>query len=206
MDAAKFKGGDAAAIAASFSSDPWFFLWTVLSNNPDYVSERMMAWGLISSPYASEDLLDYFSLTGWQMADSELKDCLNVPWNPDADNNTANLEPVLAYQQQVIFGDNSPKYPYAGFAELFPQAVDNLYDYMQKASDGTADSLSDKMTDASEKVQKDVAAIKNAAAKQKADAPKKRRMWLFIGTGVSLLILIGLTIWALSSGKKKGGK
>lgn len=185
-------------ISATFTNDPLLFLWTVILNNPDGVSDKMMGLGVFNSPRSEEDLFDYFSEYGYQMRAIDIRDALSVHFNEYADNQTKDLPVVLEYQQQVVLGDNDPGPPYQTFTTLFPDAISALVKFFENARPGDPQSPKQILASKSEEIESQAAAAPEEAKKE------RQRNWnKCIFAGISGLIIIGLILLAIFMTKSK---
>lgn len=115
-----------AGQAAEFVQKPENLLLAIVYNNPEAVSDNLQSMMGVSYAQDAEQIMDWFEQYGVEMDIDTLYDVLNVPFNPDAQNVTADYWQVLQYQAAAEYGDtvNDPLRPWA---ETFPLAVENLY-------------------------------------------------------------------------------
>jgi|GEM_PF-3844778 len=112
---------------SEFTRKPENLLLAIVYNNPDYVSQNVQDYAGVSYAMTDEQIMDWFEQYGGELDAEALYNILNVPFNPDAENVTADYWDVIDYQSRQLFGDQNNDQYYT-WAELFPEGIQNLYD------------------------------------------------------------------------------
>ncbi|KYP13041.1 hypothetical protein [Flavihumibacter sp. CACIAM 22H1] len=131
-----------AGQAAEFVQKPENLLLAIVYNNPEAVSDNLQSIMGVSYAQDAEQIMNWFEEYGAEMDVDTLYDVLNVPFNPDAQNVTADYWQVLQYQAAAEYGDtvNDPLRPWA---ETFPLAIENLYNKYFEGQQATRNIGSD---------------------------------------------------------------
>lgn len=126
------------AKVAEFNQRPENLLLAIVYNNPEQVSENLESYAGVSYAQTAEQIMDWFERYGGDLNVQTLYDILDVPFNPEVDNITADYEDVLQSAVEEKFGAGADLYDYT-WAEIFPDAIKKIYDkyFSEQQATGT---------------------------------------------------------------------
>ena len=101
----------------------------IVYNNPQDVNENLQSQGLVNYLMEPDELLEWFENQGNEMDMDSFYNTLDVPFDPNAQNITSNLESVIMYQMQLDQGANdSGDNIYGTWGEAFGDGIKKMYD------------------------------------------------------------------------------
>jgi hypothetical protein len=185
------------AKAAEFNQRPEYLLLAIVYNNPEQVSQNLQSYAGVSYAQTAEQIMDWFEQYGGQLDEKTLYDILNVPFNPDVDNITADYQDVLEYaiNQGGGNGEELAEYTWAG---IFPDAIKKMYDkyFAGQQSTGT---IGEDLDLANSQKQ-----MQGESQQQKADKARKRwKIALMVLNGIVVLSFLAFMVFAIMSMAKK---
>lgn len=191
---------EAAAIkVAEFNEKPENLLLAIVYNNPELVSQNIQTVAGVSYEMTSEQIMDWFEQYGGELDEDALYSILDVPFNPDADNITADYWQVIEYQAMQLYGSGNSEGSKT-WADLFPDAIQRLYDKYFAGQQATGEIGSDIDRNNSESQQQ--------RQNQQRKTDRNRRIWkqismvLNIAVLLSFLVFLVVVILSLSKNSK----
>lgn len=101
----------------------------IIYNNPQDVNENLKSQGLVNYLMEPDELLQWFEDNGNEMDFNSFFDTLDVPFEPNAQNITSQLEPVVMYKMQLDQGANdSGDNLYGTWGDAFGDGIKRMYE------------------------------------------------------------------------------
>ncbi len=181
------------AKAAEFNQRPEVLLLAIVYNNPEQVSENLQSYAGVSYAQTAEQLMDWFEEYGGELDQQTLYDILDVPFNPDANNVTADYDDVLQFAVEQKYGNDAELEEYT-WAKIFPDAIKTLYDKYFSGQHATGAIGEDIDEGNSEKEMQ----VQNQG--KNADLARKRwKIALIVLNGIVVLSFLAFVIFAIIS-------
>lgn len=155
-------------------NEPLYLLKVICYNNPLAVSSNFSMLGIDSEGHSEEEVLKYVLELSGKIKAKELYALLNVPFNPDAKNDTATYLPVLEIQKALLLDSGKPQNEALYWGELFEETIFKIQE--------TNKDFTESITDKEEKKKPCCNACKRKE--------ERKQLALILGGGTMLLILI----------------
>jgi len=169
-------------IAAELSKNPLLLLSVALQNNPEAVSANAQSLGLGGGAMDWEQLWTLFVQNASSLSANTVSAMINVPFNPDAPNATAQYGEVIAAQQYKAILESGNYLPGNTWSDLWPATALQI----QSALVAMPTTTEDQAAPAAQ------ASVPKPIVKKRCGCQEKKQMLLEIALVALVLLLL---IW-----------